>query len=231
MGTYVKGEELINFNFGTDLSIAEKQRFVNSVVDIVVNDLERKYNFILRDLIFDYFIIEYLTDIDTTEFRESSSFVDDVEQFLEETNIVEIVKANAFPTLFDEINDAIDKSIEYITGIHTNPIGDALASLVSTIENKMNEFDMGSMMDMAQKFAGMTDDLNVDSIVNAYINSDMRKKNLEEITESKKTKKSNKNNKTKKNEIKMSEGLGEFIRAVVEENKAEKTEKAEIVDI
>lgn len=184
-GTYFHNDEAYNFNFGTDLAMSEKATFVNSVVNLVVDDLERKYNSILRDLIFDFYVIDFFTDIDTTELKKSTSFVDDVEQFLEETNIVEIVKANAVPTLFDELNNAVDKSIEYITGIHPSPIADSLASLFSALEKKINEFDMGSMMDMAQKFAGMTDELNVDNIVKAYVDSDFHKKNLEEIAESK----------------------------------------------
>ena len=187
-GTYFYNDESYNFNFGTDLAISEKAKFVNSVVGVVVDDLERKYNSILRDLIFDFYVIEFFTDIDTTDLKKSDSFVDDVEQFLEETNIVEIVKANASPTLFDELNKAIDNSIEYITGIHPSPIADSLASLLSTLEKKVNEFDMGSMMEMAQKFAGMTGEFTPESVVNAYINSDIHKNNLEEIKESKKTK-------------------------------------------
>lgn len=184
-GAYIRGEKIVDFNFGTDLSIADKQRFVNSVVGLVVNDETKKYNSILRDLIFDFYIVDILTDVDTSELKESSFFVNDVEQFLEETNIVDIVKSNASPLLFDELNNAVDKSIEYITGIHTNPLGEALASLVNTLEKKINEFDMGSMMDMAQKFVGMTGDFTVDNVVNAYMNSDLHKKNLEEIAESK----------------------------------------------
>ncbi|MBO5828704.1 MAG: hypothetical protein J6R59_09665 [Paludibacteraceae bacterium] len=220
-GTYFHKDETYNFEFATDLSIVDKAKFVNSVVDLVVDDLEKKYNFILRDLIVDYYTIKYFTDIDTTKFEESLAFVDDVEQFLEETNIVEIVKANASPTLFDELNEAIDKSIEYITGIHPNPLNEALASLISALEKKVNEFDMGSMMDMAQKFASMTDEFNLDNVMNAYMNSDMHKANLDEIAKSKKSKKN------KKNEIKIDESLGEAVRAVVEENKAEKAEVVE----
>lgn len=185
MGAYIRGEKIIDFNFGTDLSIADKQRFVNSVVGLVVNDETKKYNSILRDLIFDFYIIDIFTDVDTTELKESSFFVNDVEEFLEETNIVDIVKGNATSTLFDELNDAVDKSIEYITGIHTNPLGEALASLVNTLEEKIKEFDMASMMEMAQKFANITGDFTVEKAVNAYMDSELHKKNLEEIAESK----------------------------------------------
>ena len=185
MGTYIRGEETHNFNFGTDLSVADKQRFVNSVVSLVVDDENKGYNSILRDLIFNFYVVDMLTDVDTTELKESSFFVNDVEWFLEETNIVDIVKANASPTLFDELSRAVDKSIEYLTGVHPNPLGEALASLVSILEKKVNEFDAGKMMEMAQKLSGMTGEFTIDNIVNAYMNSDLHKKNLKEIDDSK----------------------------------------------
>lgn len=185
-GVYTYNNESNNFNFKTDLSVAEKLRFVNSVVDIVVD--ETHYNSVIRDLIFDFYIIDIMTDVDTKELKDSLNFLNDVEDFLLSTNIVEIVKANAFPTLFDELNSAVDKSIAYRTGIHPSPLSDALASLLSTLEKKINEVDLDSMMGMAQKLASMTGEFTPDSIVDAYINSDMHKKNLAEIVEAKRDK-------------------------------------------
>lgn len=188
MGTYIytteNGEESYNFNFYTDLSSANKLRFVNSVIDILID--EENYNSVIRDLIFDFYVVDIMTDIDTAKLKKSPTFLDDVEDFLLSTNIVEIVEANAFPTLFDELNKAVNQSIEYRTGIHQNPIGEAIASFVNILEKKINEVDLDSMMDMAQKFVGMTGELTPDSIVNAYMNSDMHKKNLVEIAEAKK---------------------------------------------
>lgn len=213
-GTYLYNNKTINFNFATDLSAYRKMMFVNYVVNSIVD--EDRYDSIARDLIFDFGLISILTDIDTSFINQKDdkgNFINPIifiEQFLEETNAVDIVKANMADGLLEHLNKAVDKSIEYKTGIHPSPIADALASLLSTLEKKVNEFDMGSMMEMAQKFANMTGELDVDNIVNAYMNSDMHKKNLDEIAES------------KKNEVKISEGLGEAIRAVVEENKAEK---------
>lgn len=183
MGAYIRGEDIIDFNFGTDLSIADKLKFVNSVVDLLVDD--KHYNSVIRDLIFNFYVVDIMTDVDIAELKRSSRFVDEVEKFLEETNIVDIVKANTSPTLFDELNNAVNKSIEYLTGVHLSPLNEALASLVSTIEKKISEYDMDSMMNMAQKFVGMTGDFTVNNVVNAYMNSDLHKKNLEEIAESK----------------------------------------------
>lgn len=217
-GTYFYNDEALNFNFVTSLSASEKISFINSVVDTIVDD---NYYTIIRDIVFDFSVIRTFTDIDTTFVKNSDNMIDTIEQFLDETNVVDVVKANMEIGLLEELNKAVDKAIEYKTGIHPSPISDSLASLFSTLEKKVNEFDMGSMMDMTQKFAGMTDEFNLDNLVNAYMNSDLHRANLEEITESKKGKK---NKKSKKNEIKIDEDLGEVVRAVVKESKAEKAE-------
>ena len=38
-GAYVKGEEFFNFNFYTSLTVANKLKFVNSIIDILVDDM------------------------------------------------------------------------------------------------------------------------------------------------------------------------------------------------
>ena len=220
-GTYFIGDESYNFSFGTDLSAYDKTIFVRTVVDTLVD--EDNYDSVIRDMIFDFTIVIQFTDIDTSFTKsvdnngEAIPALVSIEQFLEETNVVDIVKANMEYGLLEQLNNAVNKSIEYRTGIHPSPLADSIASILSTLERKINEFDMGSMMDMAQKFASITGDLNVDSVVNAYMNSDVHKKNLEEVADSKK------NKKRKKNEIKIDENLGEAVRTIVEENKAEKT--------
>lgn len=214
LGAYTRitesGNETYNFNFVTNLSTADKARFVNSVASLVVDD--ENYNSVIRDLVFDFYTIDFFTDIDTEEFKQSTSFLDDVEEFLLETNIVEIVKANAFPTLFDELNNAVDKSIKYKTGIHPSPIADSLASLLSTLDKKIKEVDLEYMAGMAKTFAGMTEDFNLDNLVNAYMNSDLHKKNVEEIAES------------KKKNAEIVANIDKVVKEVVEGTKEEKSE-------
>ena len=218
-GTYFYNDESYNFNFFTSLSMGKKITFVNTVADTVVDD---NYNSILRNTMFDFMLVKIFTDIDTSFLKVEDEYgniitdIDLVEHFLDKTNIVGIVKANMEFGLLEELNEAVDKAIEYRTGIHPSPIADALSSLLSTLERKIEEIDLGSAMSMAQKFAGMGDEFNLDNLVKAYMDSDTHKKNLDEITESKKS---------KKNEIKLDEDLGEAIRAIVKENKAEKAEE------
>lgn len=176
------GEEAYNFNFYTDLSVANKLNFVNSVVGILVD--ESHYNSVIRDLIFDFYIVYMMTDVsDAKELSASDAFLDDVEQFLEYTNIVDIVKANVNPLLLDELNDAIDKSVQYLTGIHSSPFNDAIASLIYTINRKIDGIDLDVLIEMAKKFVNMTEDFTLENAINAYMNSDVHNNNLAEIIE------------------------------------------------
>lgn len=189
IGTYFHNDKSYNFNFATDLSAYRKMMFVNYVVNSIVGD--DRYDYIVRDLIFDFSLVYIATDIDTSFVRQTDDEGNPInpiifiEQFLEETSVVDIVKENMKDGLLDELNKAVDKLIEYRTGVHSSPLNEALASLVSALEKKVNGFDMGSAMDMAQKFAGMIGELTPESVVKAYIDSDIHKNNLEEIAESK----------------------------------------------
>lgn len=172
-GVYFKGEESFNFNFYTNLSTAKKVEFVNSVTSIVVDG--EHYNSVIRNLVFDFYLIDIFTTLDTTSLITSDYFLDDVEEFLDENNVVDIIKANIEVGLIEELNRAVDLDIEYKTGIHTNILNDALTNLVNTLERKVNETDLDSMMEMASKFNGMTEDFTPENIVKAYLNSDVRK--------------------------------------------------------
>ena len=188
-GVFTYNNESYNFEFKTSLSAHDKQVFVKTVVGNLVDDAG--YDVVIKDLIFDFVIIEVFTNIDTSFINMEDDEGNDIdpiipiEHFLEETNVVDIVKENMETGLLDELNHAVDLDIQYLTGIHPNPINEAITSLISTIEKKIGEVDLDSMMSMVQKFAGMTEDFTLDNIVNAYMNSDIHKSNLAEIKEAK----------------------------------------------
>lgn len=183
-GTYVRNKETHGFKFYTNLTVADKNRFVYAVTSNLVDD--DNYHSVLRDIFFDYMIVKFFTDIDTSDIKESENSIDVIEEFLEETNIVDIVKANMEIGLLEELNHAVNLNVQYKTGIHYNPLNDALSSLINTIEKKINEVDLNSMMEMVDVFSGMAGDITPESVVNAYLKSDVHKNNLIEIEESKK---------------------------------------------
>lgn len=189
MGVFTYKNESYNFEFKTSLSAFEKLAFVRNVVDSIVN--HNSYDVVIKDLIFDFNIISVFTNIDTSFISMKDEDGNDIneiiliEHFLNESNAVSIVKENMEYGLFDELVRAIDLNIQYLTGINSNTINDAIVDLISTVKNKINNIDLDTAMDMVQKFSNMTEDFTVENLVNAYINSDTHKKNLAEIEEAK----------------------------------------------
>lgn len=192
-GTYTYNDDNLTFEFYTDLPISKKLVFVNSVVDIIVSD--DSYNSVIRDLMFDYTVVKVFTNVNMSfiqvkdERGDEITDIDLLEDFLLETNIVDIVKANAFPTLFEELNKAVDKAIEFKTGIHPSPLSEALSNLVNTLERKLDSLDMGKAMEMANKLSGMTEELTTENLVKAYLQADTKKENLGEKPKTKKPRK------------------------------------------
>lgn len=191
LGTYINNtnDEAISFDFATDLTAFTKMSFVNYVTNSLVG--EDRYDSIVRPLIFDFALVTFMTDIDTSfiKVRDDDGNVINpiipIEKFLEETNVVDIIKANMEDGLIDELNKAVDKSISYRTGIHPSPLSEAIASLVSTIENKVKDIDLGNLMKMTKLFTDMADDFTPENIVDAYLGSNAHKDNVIEIESAK----------------------------------------------
>lgn len=188
-GIFTYKDESYDFNFKTSLSAYDKLVFVKTVVNTIVND--DSYDVVIKDLIFDFAIIDVFTNIDTSfinmkdEDGEDISSIILIEHFLEESNVVDIVKANMEDGLLDELMEAVDLNIQYLTGIKQNSIDSAIANLLSTLEKRTNDVNLEDMMSIAHKFDNMTEDFTLENLVNAYMNSDIHKKNLEEIAEAK----------------------------------------------
>lgn len=191
LGTYINksNDEAISFDFATDLTAFTKMSFVNYVTNSLVG--EDRYDSIVRPLIFDFALVTFMTDIDTSfiKVRDDEGNVINpiipIEKFLEETNVVDIIKANMEDSLFEQLSKAVDKSIQYRTGIHPSPLSEALTSLVNTIENKVKDIDLSNLMEMTKLFTDMADNFTPENIVDAYLGSNAHKDNVIEIESAK----------------------------------------------
>lgn len=180
-GVYTRNGEEISFNFYTSLRAKDKVRFVKSVVGTLVGD---DYLHVLKGLIFDYYVIDIFTDVDTSEVPQAIDAINAIEDIVIETNIVEIVKANAEAGLIEELEKAVELDIEYRTGIHSDPIAESLSSLLNKIEEKIEGFDLDSLMGAADALSGISGEFTPDKMFEAFANTDIfTKKQGREIAE------------------------------------------------
>lgn len=176
-GAYTYKNESIPFNFYTELRAVDKIKFINAVCDTLI---DTNYYSVIRDLVFDFQIVNVFTDVVVPELQDSPSPISIIEEFLDDTNIVEIVKANVDKKLIAELEKAVDENIEYRTGIHKNTLEDALTSLLHTVEQKINDVDTEGMMEMAMKLNSISDELTPERMLQAYSETDMFKNRIYE---------------------------------------------------
>lgn len=176
-GAYTYKNESIPFNFYTELCAVDKIKFINAVCDTLI---DTNYYSVIRDLVFDFQIVNVFTDVVVPELQDSPSPISIIEEFLDDTNIVEIVKANVDKKLIAELEKAVDENIEYRTGIHKNTLEDALTSLLHTVEQKINDVDTEGMMEMAMKLNSISDELTPERMLQAYSETDMFKNRIYE---------------------------------------------------
>lgn len=183
-GVYTYNGEEKQFSFKTSLSVYDKARFVNIYESLILGD--GTYYSIFEDLFFDFAIIDVFTDVNVFEDNKYSLGV--IESLIEETEIVDIVKANVDYSIIVELKEAVDKNIEYKTGIHRNPLApviESLSNLLDTVEDKLSAIDVDGVMEFANIFSNMTGELTPEKMLDAYAKSDVFKNKYAEILKEK----------------------------------------------
>jgi hypothetical protein len=161
------------FAFYTSLNAYRKSQFVVSVSNILVGD---NYNYVIRDLAFDFCIVAIFTDIDTTDVQDADDGITAMEEFVDKFKpVIDIVKENAVDGVLDELRKAIDLNIEYHTGIHINPISSSLANLLDTLNNKFSGFDLDKMMEIAEPMSKIAGELTPEKMLDAYAKTNIFK--------------------------------------------------------
>lgn len=169
-GVYTKGEETFEFSFLTDLSASKKMDFVNSVVGYVVTTSD--YNFVIKDIIFDFEIIHKFTNYNIADIKEADDTLGVIEELLNTTNIVEIVKSNMVDGLYEELVKAVDLDIQYKTGIRNNDITDSIERILDIAEEKVKNIDTEYFNKFVKTLAR---EMTPDKLLEAFAKSDMYK--------------------------------------------------------
>ena len=171
--TNVRNGATTEFNYCYDISMSQKIAFVNSVVNPVVGD--DYYYPMIKDIMFEFRMIQFFTDIDT-DVVDGDDVIDQIVKFLESNDAADVVKVSVNFDVVQGLYDAVDKAIEYKTGIHPSPIADGIASILDTLEQKFAGIDMDAMTGMAKVFSKLQGNITPDKMLEAYANSDVFRK-------------------------------------------------------
>lgn len=172
MTTYMSNGVDIEFNYCYDIPMSQKIAFVDSVVNPVVGD--DYYYPMIKDILFDFRMIQFFTDIDT-DVVDGDDVIDQIVEFLKSNDAADVVKVSVDFDVIQELYEAVDKAIEHKTGIHPSPVADGIASILKMAEEKLSSIDVDSANAMAKVFGNMQGNITPDKMLEAYANSDVFK--------------------------------------------------------
>ena len=169
-----KLEKEIDFKYRTELTLQQKVSFVNFVLGVIFDD---DYCFsIIKNEVFDIALIYMFTDV--LKYEEDFTFsLNNIEEMLNTTNVIEILKKEIDNDLIKDLNEVIDINIAYKTGVNVNSISTSFSSLLKTIENKVSDFDVDEFSNTLKKFGDITNGMSPDKIMELYTKTDAYKKN------------------------------------------------------
>lgn len=176
--TNVSNGATTEFNYCYDIPMSQKIAFVDSVVNPVVGD--DYYYPMIKDVMFEFRMIQFFTDIDT-DVVDGDDVIDQIVKFLESNDAADVVKVSVNFGVIQELYEAVDKAIEYKTGIHPSPIADGIASILDVVENKLSRIDVDGMQDAMRVFGKLQGDITPDKMLEAYANSDVFKKMHDDV--------------------------------------------------
>lgn len=166
-----------SFNYFTDLSASSKIKFINMVTNTIVT--EDAFYSVAIDIMFNFELIDILTDIDVSDILNAANTIDRMEDFVRETNVVDILLANVRTGLIDELRDAVNKNIAYKTGIRHMELESAATSLLKMAEEKLSSINVNEMVEYIKQMGDMATDITPERILQAYGESDLFKENVQ----------------------------------------------------
>lgn len=181
-GMYNKDGKDFEFHFYTDIRNSEKAKLISFVSETIIGE---NYISILKDMIFNFAIINFFSDVDLSDIKEAPDSLNKIEDFLYENNIIDVIKKNVEKGVIEELYDSVNKNIEYKTGIRENSLYNSLIRLCNTIESKFSNIDVNELNEFAKSISSISSELTPENILDAYSKTDIFKNKYDIISNKK----------------------------------------------
>lgn len=160
--------ERVDFHYKTEITPTEMAQFVNNVLMVVVGD---NYYPFLSDLMFDYELVHWFTDIDIADYTTGERPLDDYAEFFKNTGLSTNMKINVPSDVREALYSSVMAAIEYKTGMHINLIEASVSKLIDTIDEKIGDMDLVDVSNLSDIVNGLQGELTANKVVEAYKNS------------------------------------------------------------
>lgn len=192
-GSYYFDKKEHTYAFNTTMSLTDKIKFINLVTNAVI--IDGSYYSLLKDTMFNYYIIRMLSNIDIAFLLSENENLDfDIlDNFLKSTGVAEHILNNIDSDLLRELDKSINDNIAYITGIKQDGIEQSIQRLIDKLNSKIDDFDVTKMDKMTDIFSNISD-ITPEKMIDAYAKSELYKQTQKSNTFKEELKSKNKTN-------------------------------------
>lgn len=186
-GYYTKKniEGSFEFDFVTEMTLYEKSNLIVNIVNALVNSETNNYMSVQKDVLFKFYLIQVLTNIDVNYILDTAALdmtkaqaveyqLDETEKLVNETTIYDILLANA-GELIEELYRELNKALTYKTGIKEdlNNVILSVQKFLNILINHISENNFDELIQAATSIKGIADSpVTAEQIVKAFQNTE-----------------------------------------------------------
>lgn len=173
-GVYTIDNEVTEYHYTSYIGTAAQVNFVKAVTQMIIGGGE--YIPLLKEPLFNYVLLSVFTDIDLTKYvdEDGDLLIDAFVEFDTISGVSAKLKLLIDSDVLYQIQTSLDTNLAYKTGLHKDDMTEAVVELVKTIGNKINSIGKDLNTEKVNEFITKfnNSDLNTESIVKAYLDSD-----------------------------------------------------------
>ena len=173
-GVYTIDNEVTDYHYTSYIGTAAQVNFVKAVTEMIIGGGE--YIPLLKEPLFNYVLLSVFTDIDLTKFVDDDGdlLIDDFVEFDTVSGVSAKLKLLIDSDMLYQIQTSLDTNLAYKTGLHKDDMTDAVVELVKILGDKINSIGKDLNTEKVNEFITKfnNSDLNTESIVKAYLDSD-----------------------------------------------------------
>lgn len=141
-GSYTdKSGTKIPFHYTDDIPLEKKLELVKDVVNTATSDAI--YVDLLEEIYFNFDLVNYFTDIDTSSLFSGTSPADigPLEELLNDTDLAAVLRESIKPDVLKKLEQAVDHGIACKTGYHRDVVSEAIASFLKSASDFVGHMD------------------------------------------------------------------------------------------
>lgn len=166
---YTFNNETKKYHYDTKITASNKMAIVGGTADLIL-DNNNMSGYAVKDLMFNIVLLKVLTDIDFSD----DMTLDDYEEFIEETDVIEVLQSALGYNVLQELESCVMVNLQYMVGdkgVKIDVLSSSLSRLINTISDNVASFNVKDTKKFMSAINKISGEINTEKFVKALADS------------------------------------------------------------